>query len=249
MLHSSYQQIGIARVYTAGSPYGWYWVTDFGTTNDGTNGGSSGGFGGSATASPSPTPTQPAAAPPASISSPAPGSTLSGPAATFSWNAAGGALQYFLYVGTSQGANNLYGGSTGTQTAASVSGLPTNGSTLHVRLWTRFSSGWQFRDYTYTASQSQAVSEKASLVSPQPGSTLPGNQVTFQWTAGSGAQQYFFYLGTSPGSNNLFGRSMGLSTALTLVGLPEDGRLFYVRLWTRLATGWQYTDYTFRAAP
>lgn len=38
MLTSYYQQIGIARVYVAGSTYGWYWTTDFGTTNDGSGG-------------------------------------------------------------------------------------------------------------------------------------------------------------------------------------------------------------------
>src|SRR5207302_1205734 len=38
MLNSTYQMIGIARAYTSGSPYGWYWVTDFGLVNDGTNG-------------------------------------------------------------------------------------------------------------------------------------------------------------------------------------------------------------------
>ena len=250
MLHTSYQQIGIARVYTAGSPYGWYWVTDFGMTNDGTNGGStSDGSSGSATAAASPTPTQAAVASAAGISSPTPGSALAGSTATFGWNAASGALQYFVYVGTSKGSNSIYGGSTGTETAATVSGLPTNGSTLHVRLWTRFGGGWQYRDYTYTAGQSQVVSQKASVVSPQPGSTLPGSRVTFQWSAGSEALEYFFYLGTSAGANNLFGRSMGLSTGLTLSGVPEDGRLLYVRLWTRLSTGWQYTDATFRAAP
>ena len=30
MLGASYRAIGIARRYTAGSPYGWYWTTDYG---------------------------------------------------------------------------------------------------------------------------------------------------------------------------------------------------------------------------
>jgi uncharacterized protein YkwD len=30
MLNSNYRVIGIARVYTSGSAYGWYWTTDFG---------------------------------------------------------------------------------------------------------------------------------------------------------------------------------------------------------------------------
>jgi uncharacterized protein YkwD len=36
MLYPDYRQIGIARVYVANSQYGWYWATDFGTTDDGT---------------------------------------------------------------------------------------------------------------------------------------------------------------------------------------------------------------------
>ena len=30
MLGANYTAIGIGRAYTAGSPYGWYWTTDFG---------------------------------------------------------------------------------------------------------------------------------------------------------------------------------------------------------------------------
>lgn len=35
MLSSNFTAIGIGRHYTAGSPYGWYWTTNFGGYNDG----------------------------------------------------------------------------------------------------------------------------------------------------------------------------------------------------------------------
>jgi uncharacterized protein YkwD len=35
MLSANYTAIGIGRVYVAGSPYGWYWTTDFGGASDG----------------------------------------------------------------------------------------------------------------------------------------------------------------------------------------------------------------------
>lgn len=38
MLDSIYVQVGIARHYVAGSKYGWYWATSFGTVHDGTTG-------------------------------------------------------------------------------------------------------------------------------------------------------------------------------------------------------------------
>ncbi len=261
MLNGSYRQIGISRVYTAGSPYGWYWVTDFGTTNDGT----SGGGGTNPTATPTrpaatATPTQPpASSGPASISSPAPGSTLGGSSVTFSWAPVSGALEYFFYAGTSSGSNNIVGRSTGSGTSTSVTNLPTNGSTVYVRLWTRFASGWQYRDTSFRAASAGGgtsptatpttppSSGKATMSSPAPGSRL-GTSATFSWSAASGGLEYFFYLGTTPGSNNLLGRSMGTSLGIGLSGLPTGGQPLYVRLWTRTAAGWQYNDYSYLSA-
>ena len=248
MLYASYKQIGIARVYQSGSTYGWYWVTDFGTMNDGT----SGGAGGGGTTNPTPTPTQPPASSPASISSPSNGSTLPGASATFRWSGVSGAQEYFLYAGTSQGSNNITGRSTGTGTSVTVSNLPTNGSTVYVRLWTRFSSGWQYRDFTYTASStstSTTTSTKATMTSPAPGSQFAGTSATFNWSAASGGQQYFLYVGTSQGSNNILGVSTGLNRSLTVNNLPRGGQPIYVRLWTLTASGWQYNDYWYYGAP
>ena len=276
MLNGSYRQIGISRVYTSGSTYGWYWVTDFGLVNDGTNGG--GGTSATATptraatqvaatSTPTRTPTQaaatatptrtatptqpPASSGPASISSPANGSSLSGSSATFQWNSVAGGLEYFFYAGTAPGSNNIVGRSVGQGTSTTVTNLPTSGGTIYVRLWTRFANGWQYRDFTYTAANNGggSTSAKAVMASPANGSQLAGTTVNFNWSAGTGAQQYFFYLGTSPGSNNLLGASTGLNTSITLANLPRGGQQLYVRLWTLLSTGWQYNDYTFYAAP
>lgn len=246
MLNASYKQIGIARAYTANSTYGWYWVTDFGLVNDGTSGDSTGG----GTATPPPPANVPAA-----MSSPAAGSTLTGSSATFSWTAGSGALEYFLYAGTSTGSNSFYGASAALNRSATVSNLPTNGSTVYVRLWTRFSSGWQFADYTYTAatvstggSGSPATPAKATMTGPAPGSIIHAGQATFSWTNGTGAQQYFLYIGTAPGANNLFGQSMGLNRSVTITGFAQSGTV-YIRLWTLLSTGWQYADYSYALAP
>jgi uncharacterized protein YkwD len=240
MLNGSYKQIGIARYFGSGSTYGWYWVTDFGLVNDGTS-----GSGTTTTATPPPPP--PAAInTPASISSPAAGSTLPGNSASFAWNAGSGALEYFFYAGNTPGANNYYGQSVGLNRSVSISTLPVNGSTVYVRLWTRFSSGWQFADYTYAAaSQIAGVATKAAITSPAPGSTLSAGANTFSWTAGTGAQEYFLYLGTSPGANNIFGQSLGLNRAAT-INVPAHSGTLYARLWTLVPTGWQFTDYTYR---
>jgi uncharacterized protein YkwD len=134
MLNSGYKQIGIARHYNANSPYKWYWVTDFGTL--------SGSGGATSTA---------VSTAKAVITSPTPGSTLPGSSVTFRWSSGSGAKEYFLYVGTIRGSNNLYGHTQGLNRSVTVSGLPADGRILYVRLWTRFSSGWQYTDYTYRA--------------------------------------------------------------------------------------------------
>lgn len=89
----------------------------------------------------------------ATISSitPSNGSTLTGTSQTFSWTGTGN-TNYWLYVGTTTGAKNILDtGSLGTATSSTVNGLPTNGSTVYLRLWYLESGSWKFTDYTYTA--------------------------------------------------------------------------------------------------
>ncbi len=240
MLTSYYQQIGIARYYSGSSTYGWYWATDFGTVNDGTGGG------GSTT----PPPPPPATATKATITSPANGSTLAGSTAGFSWAAGSGALEYFLYAGTTAGANNLYGASEGLGLSRTIANLPTNGSTVYIRLWTRAASGWTYNDYSYravtvtAAPPPPATSAKASLISPAVGSTIPSANAGFSWTPASGGQEYFLYVGTTQGANNLYGQSQGTATSATIARLTASPSA-WVRLWTRTAAGWAYTDYQF----
>lgn len=236
MLTSYYQQIGIARYFSSTATYGWYWVTEFGATNDGTS-----GTGGS---TPPPVTTAKAA-----MVSPVNGSKLPGTSATFNWNAGSGALEYFLYAGSSLGANNYFGGSQGTSLSRTLTGLPSNGSTVFVRLWTRFSTGWQYNDYSFVATTAASVppptSSKASLLSPAPGSFLAQLNSTFTWSPASGGLEYFLYVGTSQGANNLYGRSQGVSTAVTIGQLTPNAATTWVRLWTRTAAGWAFTDYSF----
>ena len=179
---------------------------------------------------------------PAVLTSPAPGSTLPGATVTFSWTTGSGVSQYYLYVGNSVGAADFYAASQGLSTSGTVTGLPTDGRTLYVRLWSFIGSGWQFADYSYTAAA------PATLTSPAPGSTLPGAAVTFSWTTGSGVSQYYLYVGNSVGAADFYAASQGLSTSGTVNGLPTDGRTLYVRLWSLIGSGWQFRDYTYTAA-
>ncbi|HEU5431154.1 MAG TPA: hypothetical protein VFU81_05795, partial [Thermomicrobiales bacterium] len=89
---------------------------------------------------------------PASMLTPASGSTLPGTSVTFTWTDANASL-YQLWIGTSPGAFDIgyYPARGTTQTSTTVSGLPAGGRTLYVRLYSAIGGNWQFRDYTYLA--------------------------------------------------------------------------------------------------
>ena len=85
----------------------------------------------------------------AAMSTPAPGSTLAGSSQTFTWSTGTSVSDYRLWVGTTQGGNNIYAGSAITGTSLSVTKIPTVGKTVYVRLWSYINGAWQYNDYTY----------------------------------------------------------------------------------------------------
>ncbi len=90
--------------------------------------------------------------------------------------------------------------------------------------------------------------QAAEITIPAPGSTLEGSTATFTWSAGSQAEVYFLYLGTTPGENDLYGQPQGLNREVTVSGLPVDGSIIYIRLWSLLPTGWFFADTSVLAA-
>lgn len=86
------------------------------------------------------------------LTSPTPGSTLPGSTVSFSWSPASGTvLQYQLWVGTRAGSDNL-GLCAGRITSCQLTGLPTNGTTVHVMLtWDIGNNRWDSTYYTFSA--------------------------------------------------------------------------------------------------
>src|SRR5207248_1985221 len=133
--------------------------------------------------------------------------------------------QYYLYVGTSAGGNDIYGVSQGANLSGQVTGIPTNGARVYVRLWSfttvasnSLTTGWHFIDYTYTAAGSGSgcgTATAAGITNPTPGSTLPGGSATFTWNSGSCATSYTLSVGTSVGANNIFQGTAGVSVTAT----------------------------------
>jgi hypothetical protein len=174
-----------------------------------------------------------------------PSSALSGSSVTFTWSTVSGAVVYWLNVATVAGGSNLYNQSSGLTTSQTVTGLPSDGSTIYVRLWTGSTSGYQYNDYTFKASGGA----KAVITAPAASSTLSGSTVTFTWSAATGATSYWLDVGTVAGGFNLYTQGEGLLTSQSVSGLPTGGSTIFVRLWSAINGIWQYNDYTYKAAP
>jgi Pro-kumamolisin, activation domain/Bacterial Ig-like domain (group 3) len=86
------------------------------------------------------------------LTSPAPSGTLTGSSEPFTWSAGTGASDYQLWIGsTGVGSQNLFSSGAVTATTVTPTGLPTNGATLNVRLFTELGGVWVHTDYTVTA--------------------------------------------------------------------------------------------------
>jgi hypothetical protein len=129
-----------------------------------------------------------------------------------------------------------------TGTSIAVSGLPTGGQNVYVRLYTYYSGVSASNDYTYTAATQSA------LVSPAPGSTLASANITFTWAAASGATGYSLALGsTGVGSSNLYSSAQQTGTSLAVTGLPTNGTTIYARLFTNYSGVMVSADYVYTA--
>jgi hypothetical protein len=181
------------------------------------------------------------------MSSPVPGSVLTGANVTFTWLPGSAARSYQLDIGSVIGASDLYRNNVGLATSQAVTGLPVDGSGVFVRLTTNLGTGPISKDYTYTAA-SLVANPKGVITMPSPGSTFTGSEVVFAWTFSNTSSKYFLTIGDTFGGSNLFSKDEGFASADTVENMPTDGRTIYVRLGTLLPSGWAYSNYTYIAS-
>ncbi len=183
------------------------------------------------------------------ITSPVSGSTLSGSSVTFSWSAGSGATAYWLDAGSTPGGNQYYqSGNLGNVLATTVNGLPTNGSTVYVTLYSYAGGQWFYNQYSYTAFNT--ATGLGVMQTPTPGSTLHGNSATFTWSAGSGATSYWLDVGSTAGGNNYYqSGNLGNAFSTTVNTLPADGSQIYVTLWSLVDGQWFYNEYNYISGP
>jgi hypothetical protein len=182
----------------------------------------------------------------ATLTAPTQGATFTSSPVTFTWSAAPGAANYWLDVGNSKGVGDIFAGAT-TATSLQVSNIPTDGRTIHARLWTFLNGAWQTpNDYTFTACTGCAET-RAALSNPTNGTTFTTRTATFEWTASQNATQYWLDVGTVRGLGNFFGGAM-TTLAKQVTNLPANGAPIHVALWTFRNGAWQTPiNYTYTA--
>ena len=181
------------------------------------------------------------------ITSPPPSSTLTGSSVSFTWTAGTGATAYWIDAGSSAGGNQYFqSGNLGNVLTKTVSGLPTDGSTVYITLYSLVGGQWLSNAYTYTAfsvSGSQGV-----IYLPLPGEQLISTTVSFYWTAGAGSSAYWLDIGNVPAGNRYY-QSGNLGNVLTTTAsnLPSDGSTLYVTLYSLVGGQWLANTYTYTA--
>jgi len=182
------------------------------------------------------------------LTTPAPSSTLTSSSVTFGWTAGSSATAYWLDVGSVTGGDQYYqSGNLGNVLAKTVNGLPANGSTIYVTLYSLVGGQWIRSTYSYTAFNQATAG--AVLTTPTPGSTLTSGTATFDWTAGSGATAYWLDVGSVAGGDE-YSQSGNLGNVLTktVSGLPMNGSKIYVTLYSLIGGQWTGKGYTYTAA-
>jgi hypothetical protein len=95
--------------------------------------------------------TEPGTPAPAVLTSPTPGTQLSGSNVTFTWTPGTGVLDYYLILGTTgPNSSDLYNSGVTTATSVTANGLPTTGGTIYATLGSKINGVWQTSRYTYT---------------------------------------------------------------------------------------------------
>jgi N-acetylneuraminic acid mutarotase len=183
-----------------------------------------------------------------SLTTPVPGSTLSGSTTTFSWSNPGNhAARFVLRLGTTVfGSMDVYHPSPTTAPTALVSAIPTKGAYLYARLWYYLNGAWQYVDASY---REAGTATPPAFTTPAPGNTLPGSTVTFGWDPGNIATRFMLRLGTTGlGSMDVYSGAATTGTSVQVTTVPTNGAKVYARLWYYLNKTWEYVDATYTEA-
>ncbi len=167
----------------------------------------------------------------------------------FSWTAAASGVQgYALYVGTTQGAGNVFATGLLSPSTTSITPQLVGGQTLWARIWTQRGGNWTFNDVSFTTAAGLAPLT-ATFVYPTQGATGVNYSQPFSWTpTAAGVQGYALYVGTTPGSGNVFATGLLPPSTTSITPQLVSSQTLWARVWTLRGGTWTFSDVSFTTA-
>jgi alpha-tubulin suppressor-like RCC1 family protein len=221
------------------------WDTETGFPNDGTTyrwvvaGGNSAGWSSASTArnftngSAVTIPTAP------TLSSPADGSTVSSTSVTFQWSASNGATNYWLAVIRASDNSVIVNKAVGNVTSDTETGFPNDGTAYKWVVAAGNGAGWSSASAARTFTNGTVTIPSApGLTSPVDGATVSGASVTFQWSASSGATNYWLAVTNTNGNYVVINKAVGNVTSVTIIGFPNIGTMYKWVVAAGNSAGW-----------
>ncbi len=181
---------------------------------------------------------------PAEIISPENGSVLATADVTFSWSAGQEIVQYWLAVGTSEGAEDIYSESQKDNQSVTVAGIPLNGEPLYVQLRSKskVDKEWLIKNYKYEVA---LVAQPAVMISPSDGTTLKETDVTFLWSQGEQVSEYWLAIGSRQGAEDIYSHSQKQNVSVTVKKVPLTWEPVYVQLRSKIHNVWTQWEYVY----
>ena len=166
----------------------------------------------------------------------------------FQWSPGVGVASYRLQVGKTKGGGD-YADVTLSNGVNSytVENLPEDGSSVYSRLHSLIENKWESSDESYLASSGSGA-RAARILTPAVNAQLESSRVEFTWDEGLNVSEYMLYVGSTPGGAEFGRRNSVKARSAAVENLPGNGQTIFVRLYSRLSSGWSYTDTIYRAA-
>jgi hypothetical protein len=150
---------------------------------------------------------------------------------TFQWTSVPSAQAYYLYVGTTPGANDVVNTGEIQATSYTVTSLP-YGQTLYATMLTKIAGIWWRIPSTFTTAP-----QVAALTSVGNGTVNVPVSGTLQWSSAPNAQAYRLTLGSTAGAADVLDTGSIAGTSYAVSGLPF-GQLLYATVYTEIGGIW-----------
>ena len=156
----------------------------------------------------------------------------------FGWIPGAGVVSYDLAVGTQPNWNDL-AWQTGLTTTNQQVVIPGLGSKVFASLYSHFAQGDILVSSAVYDTAALGDHIPFSLIAPQflaPTFSPSGQEVTLHWNGGSGASEYWLFVGTAAYLSNIYSSRGAASdqTAATISNIPAGVHSLYASLWTSI---------------